>query len=311
MHVMFCALFRERFPRKRRRMHAACARVMFHEVHCAFASGLFACECSLAMSSFSLKHVPPTQYKAKRLFALLSVSQISSKTSSPPPPAKVMRVNLPFSNLNGSTGQSSQSNGVNNVLRGRLCTRNIYGSFDVLGFSIHGSGGFASHIFLVASTTFSQILLMDSACHSGIRENSTSNQTLPFPSSYPKVHRSRWHPSLSHGWFHAIRPQVRLLEFPTHKFPMPHLELNTMFVVLFCQWVFQARPQSRMLQKHQSVTFVLAGFVVTFVASVLWIPSLRLCLPCLVPLLLLDFAFSFAFVRFAFAVDPFGLGLFL
>ena len=43
---------------------------------CAFASGLFACECSLAMSSFSLKHVPPTQYKAKRLFALLSVPNI-------------------------------------------------------------------------------------------------------------------------------------------------------------------------------------------------------------------------------------------
>lgn len=213
-----------------------------------------------------------------------------------------MRVNLPFSNLDGSTGQSSQSNGVNNVLRGRLCTRNIYGSFDVLGFSIHGSGGFASHIFLVASTTFSQILLMDSACHSGTRENSTSNQTLPFLSSYPKVHRSRWHPSLSHGWFHAIRPQVRLLEFVAHKLPMPHLELNTMFVVSFCQWVC-------VLQKHQRVTFVLAGLAVTFVAGVLWIPSLRLCLPCLVPLLLLDFAFSFAFVRFAFAVDPFGLGL--
>lgn len=275
---------------------------------CAFASGLFACECSLAMSAFSLKHVPPTQYKAKRLFALLSVPNIFQNVFTTPTGKshaceptvfQPRRVNRAIVAIQWGEQRSS----------GALMHSKYLWSFDVIGFSIHGSGGFASHIFLVASTTFSQIFLMDSACHSGIRENSTSNQTLPFPSSYPKVHRSRWHPSLSHGWFHAIRPQVRLLEFVTHKLPMPHLELNTMFVVSLCQWVFQARPQARMLQKHQSVTFVLAGLAVTFVAGVLWISGACLCLPCLVPLLLLDFAFSFAFVRFAFAVDPFSLGL--
>ena len=86
-------------------------------------SGASGSACALAASSFNLKHVSPTQCHANRLFAFDSVSQKSSRTSSPPPPTNVMRVNLPFSSTEGSTGQSLESKGLNKFRRGFECTR--------------------------------------------------------------------------------------------------------------------------------------------------------------------------------------------
>ena len=65
------------------------------------------------------------QWYAIRL-ALISASHKSTNTcshSSPAPPTNVMRVNLPFSIFEGSTGQSPESNRGNNSLWGCLCTR--------------------------------------------------------------------------------------------------------------------------------------------------------------------------------------------
>ena len=86
-------------------------------------SGASGSACALAASSFNLKHVSPTQCHANCLFAFDSVFQKSSRTSSPPPPTNVMRVNLPFSSAEGSTGQSLESNGLNKFRRGFECTR--------------------------------------------------------------------------------------------------------------------------------------------------------------------------------------------
>ena len=86
-------------------------------------SGASGSACALAASSFNLKHVSPTQCHANRLFAFDSVSQKPSRTSSPPPPTNVMRVNLPFSSTEGSPGQSLESKGLNKFRRGFECTR--------------------------------------------------------------------------------------------------------------------------------------------------------------------------------------------
>ena len=65
-HVLLA--FQGRFVRQRHKAHATCERLVLQCACCAFASRMFACKCSLAILSLSLKHVSPTQYAAKRLF---------------------------------------------------------------------------------------------------------------------------------------------------------------------------------------------------------------------------------------------------